>query len=164
MPRLAVNVTVIYGAFECPRQYHTRPLSGASGIALNADETLLASSGADPTARGIVAKPPTQYALHANHVVRWLVAAGHVERALGYVTSTGAGGLDRVDLARFGLPHEQEAQMLAAFRGVVRRVQKRQPRRALQVVGRLRDLRLRAIEDGDPITVADLSEVLGDWR
>lgn len=115
-------------------------------------------------ARGIVAKPPTQYALHANHVVRWLVAAGHVERALGYVTSTGAGGLDRVDLARFGLPHEQEAQMLAAFRGVVRRVQKRQPRRALQVVGRLRDLRLRAIEDGDPITVADLSEALGDWR
>ena len=33
-------------------------LTGASGIALNSDETLLASSGDDPTAKGIVATQP----------------------------------------------------------------------------------------------------------
>jgi hypothetical protein len=107
---------------------------------------------------------PTYEPAREGLVLRALIAAGHVERALARVVPLGTRvSFDRADLVRYVLTQEEEAQVLAAFRGQLPRVQRSAPRRALNVVNRLRDLYARAVENGDPATPEELRYCLGEW-
>jgi len=103
--------------------------------------------------------PPTISVRETRAAGRLLLLAGHVERCAELLGDSIPYDANTATLLR--VPSELGALLVGHVR---RRGRKPTPRRHRQeVVDRVRELYLRAIEAGEPITPTDLRRALGTW-
>lgn len=108
---------------------------------------------------GFAGEPPTIEPRDRRSCARLLLLAGHVERAHELLGDSIPYDLNTAALLR--VPPEVAATLV----GHVRRRGKHRPppRRRQEVIDRVRELYLRAVEAGEPITPDDLARALGSW-
>lgn len=110
-------------------------------------------------------RPPRTLASDARIAARLLLFTGHPERAVQILPKVDYEVVSLVTFLR--ISREEACELIATHKRMRRKVRgkaKPAPRRALDVVDRLRILRDRAEEDGFAIELVHLDECLGDWR
>lgn len=108
--------------------------------------------------------PPYRMVTEQRAAARLLIFVGHHDRAVQILGDSVPYSRDLIALLRIG--PDDVSELIAVRKLMRRRVRgkaRAAPRRALDVVERLRLLRHRAAEDGFPLEVVHLDDCLGEW-